>query len=845
MKAPLSWIKDYVNLDGLSIEEIARCLTMTGLEVDGILLVGLPKPEGDRHEFKYEGLSWDADKFVVARVDEVLPHPNADKLVLCRLNDGERELIILTGAPNLYPYKGAGPLVEPLKVAYAREGAQLYDGHQPGQVLTKLKRAVIRGIESFSMICSEKELGISDEHEGVIILDPDAPVGMPLADYMGDAVFDISILPNMVRDASIIGIARELAAVTKRELRVPEGIPLVRTGRLQELASLKVSDPELNPRFMLAMVEEVRAKPSPYWVRRRLSLAGMRPIDALVDATNYTMLDTGEPLHAFDYDLLVQRANGGKPAIITRVANPGEKLTTLDGNTHILDETMELVTDSAGPLSLAGIMGGSETGIHAGSSRVLLEAASWNFINIRKTISKVRIASEAGWRFSRGVHPALAEQALRLCLKRMIDWSGGRLVDGVLDVYPRVQADPLVKLTEEEIVSALGAPIPLSEAADILARLGFSCEIKDGELSAKTPPTRLDIGEGIIGKANLIEEISRVYGYDRIPARRLAAELPEQLGNPRLDTEERIRDILVSAGLQDTVAYRQTSPEREARLLPENKPDPALEYVRIKNPITPDRTVLRRSSLATMLELLEYNHKFRPGLAMFELGPVFLPVEGQLLPNEALRLTIGMTGARENPTWQTQKPEQKDFFDLKGVIETLLQGLHIENVSYRPAQHPTFHPGKCAEVWAGEERLGVLGELHPLVREHYEFDAGVVLAAELDADLLITLSQTEFHHQSLSNYPYMVEDIALIVPEETPAAALHAAIMQAGGKLLASARLFDIYRGEKLGEGKKSMAYQLTYQAQDRTLTDKDAETIRNRIVRALAKEYGAVLRSQ
>jgi phenylalanyl-tRNA synthetase beta chain len=224
---------------------------------------------------------------------------------------------------------------------------------------------------------------------------------------------------------------------------------------------------------------------------------------------------------------------------------------------------------------------------------------------------------------------------------------------------------------------------------------------------------------------------------------------------------------------------------------------------------------------------------------------VFLPVEGQLLPNEALRLTIGMTGARENPTWQTQKPEQKDFFDLKGVIETLLQGLHIENVSYRPAQHPTFHPGKCAEVWAGEERLGVLGELHPLVREHYEFDAGVVLAAELDADLLITLSQTEFHHQSLSNYPYMVEDIALIVPEETPAAALHAAIMQAGGKLLASARLFDIYRGEKLGEGKKSMAYQLTYQAPDRTLTDKDAETIRNRVVRALAKEFGAVLRSQ
>lgn len=296
---------------------------MTGLEVDGILLVGLPKPEGEKHEFKYEGISWDPEKLVVARVDEVMPHPNADKLVLCRLNDGQRNVIVLTGAPNLYPYKGIGPLAEPLKVAYAREGAQLYDGHQPGQVLTKLKRAVIRGIESFSMICSEKELGISDEHDGVIILDNDAPVGMPLADYMGDAVFDISILPNMVRDASIIGIARELAAVTKRELREPEGVQLPRNGSLGELVSLRVTDPELNPRFMLGMVESAQPKPSPYWVQRRLVLAGMRPIDALVDATNYTMLDTGEALHAFDYDLLVARAGGGKPTIITRTAAQG------------------------------------------------------------------------------------------------------------------------------------------------------------------------------------------------------------------------------------------------------------------------------------------------------------------------------------------------------------------------------------------------------------------------------------------------------------------------------------------------------------------------------------------
>ncbi|HBG59627.1 MAG TPA: phenylalanine--tRNA ligase subunit beta [Anaerolineaceae bacterium] len=845
MKAPLSWIKDYIDVDGLNIEQIAHCLTMVGLEVEGIRLVGLPKPEAERHEFKYEGLTWDREKFVVAEVLEVLPHPNADRLVLCRLNDGTQELIILTGAPNLYPYKGKGELAQTLKVAYAREGAMLYDGHQPGQVLTKLKRAVIRGVESFSMICSEKELGISDEHEGVIILDADAPVGTPLVDYMGDAVFDISILPNMVRDASMLGIARELAAVTHRELRLPQGIPLPQGDALSKRVSLEVLNPELNPRFMLGMVENVQAQPSPYWVQRRLNLAGMRPIDALVDATNYTMLETGEPLHAFDYDLLRKRAGGNPPSIITRTAQPGETLTLLDGTVQPLDERMEVVADSAGPLSLAGIMGGMDSGITSQTQHVLLEAASWNFINIRQTLSKLKIPSEAGWRFSRGVHPALAEQALRLCLQRLLAWGGGRLVEGVLDAYPLPPQDPVVTLTEEEIISRLGAPVSLEEAAGILERLGFECTLQEDKLSAKTPPIRLDIGEGLIGKASLVEEIARIYGYERIPSKRLAVELPAPVFDTKLEAEERIREILVSLGLQDTVAYRQTSPQREARILPNQSIDPKHEYVRIKNPITPDRTVMRTSGLATMLELLEYNSKFRPSLALFEIGPVFLPVESQLLPNEALRLTVGLAGLREIPTWQTKTPEQRDFFDLKGVLEALLKGLHIPEVNFRPTERPTFHPGKCAEVLSGERVLGVFGELHPMVQEHYEFEALPVLAAELDADLLVALSRVEFEHQPLSNYPAMVEDIAVIVPEEVSAAALEAAIRQAGGKLLVNVRLFDIFRGEKLGLGKKSMAYQLTYQAFDRTLTDKDAETIRNRIVRALAREFGAVLRSQ
>lgn len=844
MKAPLSWIKDYVDLDDLHVEEIAKTLTMLGLEVDGVSLIGLPLPPGEKHEFKYTGLAWPKDKFVVAEVSEVLPHPNADRLVLCKLKDGEGEHLVLTGAPNLYPYKNRGGLSQPLKVAYARLGAELYDGHQPGMVLTKLKSATIRGVESSSMICSEKELGVSEEHEGVILLDPDAPTGMPLVDYMGDAVFDISILPNIVRDAAIIGIARELSAALKRPLRLPQGVPLTTGQEIQKKINLEIKNADLNPRFMIGMIEGTRAIPSPYWVRRRLTLAGMRPIDALVDATNYTMLDTGQPLHAFDYDLLTTRADG-TPRIITRPAFSGEKLTTLDGVSHSLDESVELVTDTAGPLSLAGIMGGSETGICAQTRSVVLEAASWNFINIRKTITRTKINSEAGYRFSRDVHPALAEQALSLCLARMVDWAGGEMVSGVLDAYPRKTAEPTITLSSHTISRLLGIEIPMAEAQDILNLLGFTTSLQEDMLTVTAPDTRRDIESGIIGQANLVEEISRVYGYDKIPARRLSSELPTQTSNRIFETEERVRDILISLGLQDTFAYRQTSPEREARLTPSKTVDPHHQYVRIKNPVTPDRSVMRTSALATMLEFIEHNASFRTGVAMFEIGPVFLPIEGQLLPQEASRLTIGMTGLWDTPTWLKSAQRPMDFFDLKGTVEGLLNGLHIKQVTFEVVDSPSFHPGRCAMVKTGEVCLGMLGEIHPAVRKNYDFPATAVLAAEFDLNRVIDSAKAYFDNKPISSFPAVYEDIAVIVDESVPAASLEDTIVQAGGKLLNSVRLFDVYRDAKLGEGKKSMAYQLTYQALDRTLTDKDAEAIRNRIVRSLKNQFGAILRSQ
>jgi phenylalanyl-tRNA synthetase beta chain len=326
MKVPISWIKDFVDVNS-SIEDLARQLTMAGLEVEEIIFVGLPMPEGKieirsgdhtRHETKISGIEWDPDKIVVGAITEVMPHPNADRLVLCRLDDGEVEHIALTGAPNLFPFKGQGELPDPIKVAYAREGARIFDGHEANQVLVTLKRTKIRGIESYSMACSEKELGISEDHEGVIILDPEARVGMPLVEYMGDAVLDIAITPNMARIASILGVAREIAALTGERLRIPNLDTPMEGPAMNGLASIEIQQPELNPRFVLGLIEEIDIRPSPYEVQRRLRLSGVRPINNIVDATNYAMLELGEPLHAFDYDVLLDRTGGDPPTIITR-----------------------------------------------------------------------------------------------------------------------------------------------------------------------------------------------------------------------------------------------------------------------------------------------------------------------------------------------------------------------------------------------------------------------------------------------------------------------------------------------------------------------------------------------
>lgn len=847
MKIPISWLKDYIDLEGLSVEDIARKLTLAGLEVDEIKYAGLPMPEykdGERHEFKTSGIAWDKEKLVVAEIREVKAHPNADRLTLLDLFDGKESQTVLTGAPNIFHLKGTGKLDKPIKAAYAKEGTTLYDGHAEGLQLMTLKRTKIRGVESYSMVCSEKELGISEEHEGIILLDDDAPVGTPLADYMGDAVLDISIVPNMARNANVIGIARELAALTGRELRrpispSPRPSPKGRGGiqPVNDLVEIEITNPELNPRFVMGMIRDIEIKPSPYRIQRRLRLAGMRPINNIVDATNYAMLDIGQPLHAFDYDVLVGRVTNStnKIKIITRAAKDGEKIKTLDGTERELTSANVLVCDEKGSLAMAGVMGGEESEVTEKTRTVLLEGASWNPIITRKTAQQHNLPSEASFRFSRGVHPSMAEQGVKRGLELMAEWSGGQIAPDLVDVYPLKPKDPTITVAPNDVKRLLGIDLTAKQIAELLTRLEFECKVEKDSVKAKTPPHRLDIGEGVVGLADVLEEVARVYGYDRIPETRMSDSLPPQIGNPKHEWEEHARDILTSLGVQEVVSYRMTSPERESRLIAHD------EYVALANPIAPERRVMRRSLLASLLENVEKNARAE-SIAMFEIGSVFEPVKNEL-PKEPRKLAIAMTGLRTQSAWDVKDSASFDFYDMKGRLEFLLSGLRLSGISYTPTDSTSYlHPGKAAEVKVNGQTVGVFGELHPLVKEKYDFEDSPVIVAEFDLDALRN-AQPTYGIAPVSEFPPVLEDIAIIVDESVAAERVEGLIRQTGGKTVTRVRLFDVYRDEKIGAGKKSLAYSLTYQS-EKTMTDAEAAAIRTKIVKRLEYEVGAKLRS-
>jgi phenylalanyl-tRNA synthetase beta chain len=522
-----------------------------------------------------------------------------------------------------------------------------------------------------------------------------------------------------------------------------------------------------------------------------------------------------------------------------------------------------LVCDEKGPLALAGVMGGAESEVYDASEEVLdatameqkpggmqlgkvsvhgksttnilLEGAAWNFINIRRTAKQHNLPSEASFRFSRGVHPALAEQGVKRGLQLMAQWSGGKIAPGFVDEYPLKPEDPTITVTPKDVKRLLGIDVTAKKIAELLTGLEFKCTVKKDAVQAKTPPHRIDIGEGVIGLADILEEIARSYGYDNIPETRMADALPPQLGNPVHEWEERVRDVLVSLGLQEVVNYRMTSPERESRLVTYS------EYVMIANPITPERRVMRRSLLASVLESAEKNARAE-SIAMYEIGSTFEPIADGL-PNEPHKLALAMTGSRIASAWDVKDSSTYDFFDMKGRIELLLSGLRYRNISYTPIDSVNYlHPGKAAEIRVDGQVVGVFGELHPLTKEKYEFDDPPVVVAEFELDLLRSLTTT-YGIVPVPDVPPVLEDIAVIVDESVMAERVESLIRQTGGKTVSNVRLFDVYRGEQIGPGKKSLAYSLTYQS-DRTMTDAEAAAIRNKIIKRLEYELGAKLRS-
>ncbi len=877
MKVPISWLKEYVDIP-LSVEELAERLTLAGLEVAAIEYVGLAGAE----------LEWDREKVLVGEIVEIKPHPDADRLVLAVVNYGGDGLeTCVTGAPNLFPHKGQGPIS--LKAPFAMEGASLWDAYSDEPRIITLKRTKIRGVASRAMVCSERELGLGDDHTGIMLLPDDAPSpGTPLADYLGDTVLDLDLTPNLARCFSIVGVAREVAALAGGQVRYPSYDVAMDGPPIEGQVAVEIEDPALSPRFTAHLIRDVEIKPSPLWMQRRLILAGQRPINNVVDVTNYVMLEIGQPLHAFDYDALLARARrvAGRedavPKIIVRPARPGEGMETID---HVYREFQPydiLITDNAGPVGIGGVMGGVETEVSERSTNILLEAANFNFYHIRRTAQYHRLPSEASARFGRGIHPSQAILGGRRGVELMRQLGGGIVTQGVVDAYPAPPQPVTVEMPLSEVERILGLSLSLQEVTGILESLEFQVEQHASHpaslggletrntqhaLRVTVPDHRLDVTL----PADLIEEVARIYGYDRLPTTTLSDTLPAQRTNLELVVEERMRDLLARAGLQEVVTYRLTTPEREARLFPSGTPRDERPYVTLTNPISVERVAMRHSLLASVLEIVADNARFRERIALFEIGKVFIlrqaqdrflrqavvvslpnhqdavpqPTAEASLPDEPRRLVIALTGPREVPGWQGRADTAAmDFYDLKGVVESLLEGLHVEGVAYEPAEHPSYHPVRIAEVRLNGQAVGLLGQLHPLVCEAYGVTEYPLLAADLDVEKLQAATRTGHTVVSVSRYPAVLQDIAVVVDEGVPAAEVQAAIEEAGGKLLRAVRLFDLYRGEQVGAGKKSLAYSLTFQANDRTLTDKDANKLRAKIVRRLEEELGATLRA-
>ena len=798
MNVSINWLKEYIDFD-LSPKALADRLLMLGVETESIKQLG-------------EGL----EGVVVGRINTVRNHPNANKLVLCDVDvEQGTDLQIVCGAPNAR---------EGMAAPVALVGAELATG-------LSIKPAKIRGEESHGMLCSEKELGIGDDASGLMALSDDLPIGAPLAQALGldDAVLELEITPNRPDCLSMIGIAREIGAETGNPVKLPSVHVKEGTANVRELTSVVINAPELCPRYAARVIRGVRIAPSPKWLQQTLESIGVGAINNVVDITNFVLMECGHPLHAFDYHKLAENR------IVVRRAAPDETLTTIDGAERKLTSDMLVIADAENPVALAGVMGGFDSEISDQTTDVLLESAHFHPPSIRKTSKALGMHTEASHRFERGADPEGVIPAIDRAAQLIAEIAGGEIAAGIVDVHPGKREPDQVKLRPERANFVLGTQIASDEMVDILTRLGF--EVSPA-FEVTVPTFRPDVSREI----DLIEEIARVHGYDNIPTTMPTGDVPTPPSTAKSELRERLKTHFVASGMTEAVNYSFYDPRGFDRIRLEAS-DSVRDALNIRNPLSEEMSIMRTTLVPSLLENAQRNRNHRvENIQLFEMSKVFVPSGDSELPIEPERVA-GVIAGNIGAGVHGDPYRAADFFDIKGVVEGLLDVCGISDHTIAPTRHPLFHPGRNASVEVSGQHLGIFGEIHPEVQQNYDLGYKAYLF-EFDFEVLADAADMTRRVEPISIYPSVNRDIAIVLDADIPASRPVELIRTVGGDLVTSVRLFDLYIGDQVPNGKKSLAYAIEYSSPTETLTDEQADRVHGKIVKRLSEELGGELRS-
>jgi phenylalanyl-tRNA synthetase beta chain len=804
MKVTLNWLKNYVDFD-LDRDELSHRLTMAGLEVDAMDLLG-------------EGL----DSVIVARLADVQPHPDADRLTVCTVETGSVTHQVVCGATN----HKAGDLV-----ALAQVGTVL-----PGDF--KIKKSKIRGQVSMGMLCSLTELGLAEEADGIMILPSDLKLGEPVfsALELKDVLYEIGLTPNRPDCLSVVGVAREVAAMAGTQLNLP--VPVVQEGKTSASAksSVTIQDADLCPRYAARLIEGVKIGPSPDWLVRRLESIGMRSINNVVDVTNFVMMELGHPLHAFDFNVLREER------IVVRRAQDGDQFTTLDGQVRTLMSSDLVICDGVGPVALAGVMGGENSEVRDETANVLLESAYFEPTAIRRTSKRLGLHTESSHRFERGADVDMVPLALNRAAALIAELAGGVVAKEILDEYPAEIEKRSIMVTAMRASRVLGIDVDANEIHNCLTSIGFACEMqldrRDGAVQVVVPNFRPDIEREI----DLIEEIARLVGYDSIPVTMPTSLLDCQKLPAHLSHERQLRDLMIGNGFSEVINYSFVSNDLFDRLqLPED--DARRQVVQVLNPLTEEQGVMRTTLVPDLLSTAARNLSYRSNdLELFELRPVFHPVDGEDLPLEKLRLVALLSGRRESLGW-SQSDAPVDFYDMKGCVEAILEEMRVPAVRWDAAVSDTFyHPGKSCSVYVDEQLLGTIGEVHPALLDTFDINQPLYLC-DIDAEVLFENAGDFPGFKSLSRFPDVERDSAFLVDIDVSAQQVSDAISKVKLKDLEDIVLFDVYTGKGIPDGKKSLAIRARYRSQERTLTDELIQNLHGKLIKVLQKELNIEIR--